>query len=287
MKIEISGKNATLANCRACGGCGEMVALAYLLKTISEDTIIAIGTGCSEVFSTPYPVTAWKVPLIHVAFENTAAVASGIEAALKNLGKKTKVIALAGDGGTFDIGFQALSGAIERGNNICYICLDNEAYMNTGVQRSGSTPYLASTTTSPAGKPQLKKPLPFIIAAHRNVYVATANIAYPDDLIKKIKKGIEFNGPSYIQILTPCVPGWKYPMEKTIEVARLAVETNYAPLYEIENGELKMSTIFGKTPVKEFLKLQGRYNHLTDKDVEKIQKHINDEVKYLQFKGKL
>ena len=207
---------------RACAGCGSVLAIRHVLKAAGKNTIIAQATGCMEVVSTPYPETSWKLPWIHVLFENAAAVASGIEVALKKLNKKdVNVLAIAGDGGTFDIGFQALSGAIERGHKFCYVCIDNEAYMNTGVQRSGATPMFASTTTSPAGKKvpgklQPKKPLPFIIAAHGLRYVATASSANPLDIYNKVKKALSINGPSFIQIFTPCPTGWKHPSGQTI-----------------------------------------------------------------------
>ncbi len=288
MMTEIPGKGKNIVPYRACVGCAESIVLRYILKAAGKNTIIVGATGCAEVFSTPYPYTSWEVPYIHVAFENAAAVASGIESALKILNKKTNVIAIAGDGATFDIGCQALSGAIERGHNFCYICLDNEAYMNTGVQRSSSTPFYARTTTSPKGKPKHKKPMPFIIAAHKNVYVATANPAYPQDLIKKIKKGLEFKGPSYIQIICPCVPGWDYPANKTIKIAKLAFETNFYPLYEIENNKLKLNKNTNKKPVSEYLKLQGRFKHLTKKEIQEIQTFVDENYKnLLKYQNKL
>lgn len=194
---------------RHCSGCGPMLGLRLLLKAAGKNTILVIGTGCMEVVTTPYPQTSFLVPTIHNAFENTAATASGIESALKHLNKKdTKVLAVAGDGASFDIGLGSLSGMIERGHNVCYVCYDNEAYMNTGVQRSGSTPKFASTTTTPYGskvhgKVEVKKPMPFIIAAHRLPYVATANIAFPQDLYKKVRKAFSIKGPTYIQLLLP------------------------------------------------------------------------------------
>ena len=197
-----------------------------------------------EVFTTPYPRTSWNVPWIHAAFENAAAVASGVDAALKELKTRdnTNLVVLGGDGGTFDIGFGALSGALERGHKLTYVCYDNEAYMNTGIQRSGATPKYASTTTTPAGKkiPGKKenaKPLPFIVAAH-GAYTATANVAFPQDFANKLKKSFDFDGPSYIQIFSPCPTGWKHPTDQSIEISKLAFNTNIFPLYEIENGVL-------------------------------------------------
>lgn len=277
MMREVPGKGEHLTPYRACVGCGEVIALGLIQRAAGEDTIAVGATGCAEVFSTPYPKTSWRIPYIHVAFENAAAVASGVEAALSKLDKKTNVIAIAGDGGTFDIGFQALSGAVERGHNFCYICLENGAYMNTGIQRSGATPKYATTTTTPKGDLRWKKPMPAIIAAHKNVYVATANIAYPEDLIAKIKKGLEFKGPSYIQIFCPCVPGWGYAANKTMDIAKLAVASRVNVLYEIENSVLKINEDPKKIPVKDYLKLQARFKHLNEKQITEIQAHVDEE----------
>jgi pyruvate ferredoxin oxidoreductase beta subunit len=215
---------------RACGGCAAAMAARFILEAAGKDTIIVSSTGCMEVFSTPYPETAWNVPWIHSLFENNSAVASGIVASLKKQGRKEKVIALGGDGATFDIGILCISGAFERGHDFTYICYDNEAYMNTGIQRSGATPYDASTTTSPAGKcsygnPRPKKDLPAILAAHGAPYVATASIAYPPDLKKKVEKAVNTPGPCYIQIHAPCCTGWGFESEKTITIGKLAIET--------------------------------------------------------------
>ncbi|MEW6070304.1 MAG: thiamine pyrophosphate-dependent enzyme, partial [Candidatus Thermoplasmatota archaeon] len=252
---------------RACAGCGEGIAVRQILSVVGENTIAVVPTGCLEVVSTPYPETAWKIPLIHVAFENAAAVASGIDCALKVLGKRKgiNVLALAGDGGTFDIGLQALSGMLERGHNVKYICLDNEAYMNTGIQRSSATPYAASTTTSPAGKYSIgeqrrKKPIGAICASHDIPYTATATIAYHLDLKKKIKKAIETEGPCFVHILVPCPTGWRFPSELTVELSRLAVETGVFLLWECEGGDLTKLKITKKPkerkPVTEYLQLQ-------------------------------
>lgn len=269
----------------ACHGCGASLAMRLIMKAAGPDTIVTQATGCMEVISTPYPNSAWKVPYIHSLFENAAATASGISRSLKAQNKKSKVIAIAGDGGTFDIGFQALSGALERKEKITFICYDNEAYMNTGIQRSGATPYLASTTTTPYGKKihgklEFKKPMPFIVTAHNIPYVATANIAYPQDLIKKIKKALELQ-PSYIQIFCPCIPGWKIPSNSTIDISKLSFETNFYPLYEIENGKLTLTKNTNKKPVKEYLRLQGRFKNLSEKEIKEIQKSVDEEYKNL------
>jgi pyruvate ferredoxin oxidoreductase beta subunit len=274
---------------RSCSGCGPMLGMRLLLKAAGKDTILVIGTGCMEVVTTPYPLTSFQIPTIHNAFENTAATASGVEAALKFKGNKdTKVLAIAGDGGTFDIGFQALSGMIERGHNVCYVCYDNEGYQNTGNQRSGATTKFASTTTTPYGskvhgKVEVKKPMPFIIAAHRLPYMATANIAFPQDLYRKVKKALHVQGPTYIQLFAPCNLGWKFTPGLTVNIARLAVETNFSPLYEVDNGLFILNKHVDKPkPVSEYLKLQGRFKNLTKEEVDVLQKNVDKEFEFLK-----
>ena len=237
---------------RACVGCGEALAVRLVAKALGENVVMASATGCMEVISSPYPYTAWKVPWIHAIFENASAVASGIESGLKILRRKgqysggeTVVVAMGGDGATADIGLQSLSGALERGHNFLYVCYDNEAYMNTGIQRSSSTPLGASTTTSPAGKKSIgqvtwKKDVPAIAAAHGIPYVATACPSFPFDLIRKVKKGAEAKGPAYIQIFSVCPTGWRSAPELSIEIGRMAVETGIFPLYEVEGGVYKI-----------------------------------------------
>jgi len=267
---------------RACAGCGPAIALRQIMKATRGPTIVTSATGCMEVVSTIYPYTAWKVPFIHTAFENVAANASGIEVALKVMKRKGRlehgnvdVIAFAGDGGTFDIGIQALSGAAERGHDFLYVLYDNEAYMNTGIQRSGGTPHGASTTTSPAGrvipgKPQYKKPIADIMVAHDIPYVATASISSWRDLLVKTRKGLEIEGPAFMHVFTPCPRGWRYDASKTIEIARLGVETCIFPLWETIDGEYSLSPqskILALKPerkkkVTEYLKMQRRFRHL-------------------------
>jgi pyruvate ferredoxin oxidoreductase beta subunit len=282
---------------RACQGCAEILALRMALKVFGKDTILTMATGCMEIISTPLPLTDWTLPWIHVAFENAAAVASGVESALKILMEKGKipqkdihVIAIAGDGGTSDIGLQALSGALERGHKFTYICVDNEAYMNTGIQRSSATPFGAMTTTSPPGKKSMgqstwKKNMPKIAAAHNIPYVATACPSYPFDLMEKVKKAKNTNGPSYLHILSVCPTGWRIPTEAAIEYGRLAVRSGAFPLYEVENGKYRLTH---KTepllPISEYLKGQGRFRHLTDEMIASIQGRITmewEELKYL------
>lgn len=279
---------------RACQGCGEVLALRQALKALGMHTIAVSATGCMEIISSPFPQTAWRIPWIHIAFENAAAVASGIEAAIKALQRKGRypkrhvnVVAFAGDGGTADIGIQALSGALERGHDFVYICLDNEAYMNTGVQRSSCTPYGAMTTTSPPGKKSFgqitwKKNVPAIAVAHGIPYVATASPAYFLDLMNKVKKAALIKGPAYIHIYSPCPTGWGMSGESSIEIAKLAVETRVFPLYEVIEGKYYLSRKIKKPkPVQEYLKKQRRFRHLTDALIEEIQQRVDIEYEKL------
>jgi len=265
-----------------CPGCGNAIAINLISRGCPKNVIVSMATGCTEVTTSMYPETAWNMPYIHCAFETAASVASGIEAAIKKLNKDWKVMAIAGDGGTFDIGLQSLSGALERDHKFTFICLDNSAYMNTGIQRSSATPYGAWTTTSPngrfsIGKKTWKKPIAEIIAAHRIPYVASASIAYPGDLINKVKKAFE-KQPSFIHIDCPCPTGWKFEANKTVEIGRLAVETGMWILYEIEDGKFRVTKrVTEGKPVQEYLKAQGRFKHLSDEEIKKIQRHIDEE----------
>jgi pyruvate ferredoxin oxidoreductase beta subunit len=265
----------------------------FVLRGIGENCIVSTPTGCLEVMTTPYPDTSWNVPWIHSLFENAGAVASGIESAWKSMNKDedTKFVVIAGDGGTVDIGMRSISGAFERGHDITYICMDNEAYMNTGVQRSGATPYDASTTTSPAGKESFgnkrpKKNMPEIMAAHGSPYVATASLAYPKDLMKKAKKAVDIEGPTYIHAHAPCTTGWGFDTSKTVEVGKLAVQTALWPMYEMENGEItQVRKVKNPKPVEEYLKLQRRFKHLFtkeggDEEIKKIQETANFNIKH-------
>lgn len=283
---------------RACQGCAEALAVRLVAKALGRNVIVAAATGCMEIISSPLPFTSWRVPWFHVAFENTAAVASGIESALKVLMRKGRIpykkiviIGMAGDGGTADIGLQALSGAFERGHKFIYICTDNEAYMNTGVQRSSSTPFGASTTTSPVGKIQMgqitwKKNMPAIAAAHNIPYVATACPSYPIDLVQKVRKAAEIEGPSYIHILSVCPTGWRSAPELSIKLGRLAVETGVFPLYEVEKGRYHLNIDFPKLkPVKEYFKIQGRFRHLTDDLIQKIEERVYKEYEEIKIKA--
>jgi pyruvate ferredoxin oxidoreductase beta subunit len=279
---------------RACAGCAPATVLRLIMKATRGPTIVTNATGCMEVSSTSYPYTSWAVPWLHTAFETAAVNAAGIETALKILRKKGRirdeqvdVIALAGDGGTYDIGIQALSGAVERGHDFLYVLYDNEAYMNTGIQRSGGTPYGASTTTSQAGtavpgKLEHKKPIADIMVAHDMPYVATASPYYWKDLIVKARKGIEVDGPAFLHVFAPCPRGWRSDQAKSIELSRLAVETCIFALWEAVNGEYQLSTpskLFAlapqkKKPVKEYLEVQGRFRHLFTPKYQKMVDEI-------------
>jgi len=284
---------------RACQGCGEVLALRQVMKALGNNVIVVSATGCMEIISSPYPQSAWRVPWLHVAFENAAAVASGVEAAHKAMIRKgrlednrTTFLAIAGDGGTADIGIQALSGALERGHNFVYVCLDNEAYMNTGIQRSSSTPYGAGTTTSPPGKKSIgqqtwKKNMPAIAAAHDIPYVATASPAYYVDLMNKAKKASLVDGPAYLHIFSPCPTGWRCAVEDAVQTARLVVQTKIFPLYEVIDGKYRLSRKIKKfKPVTEYFKLQRRFRHLTEADVALIQERVDREYdRLLQLCG--
>jgi len=256
---------------RACAGCGEALGAKLVMEAAGPNTMVATSTGCLEVFSTPYPESAWRMPWIHSLFENSSAVAAGIEAALiaKGQAEGINIIAQGGDGGTADIGIGCLSGMLERGHNILYVCYDNEAYMNTGVQRSGLTPFDARTSTSPSGAASFgnqhqKKNLLEICAAHGIPYAATASVGYPQDLMSKVKKALKIKGPKFMHVHVPCPLGWIYPMEKTLEIARIAVNTGLFPIVEFEFNKLTRSRKIGKTrqPVEDYLKAQGRFKHL-------------------------
>ncbi len=271
----------------ACAGCGQSLAAKLVLEAAGKNTIVVNNTGCLEVFSTGYPNTSWKVPFIHSLFENAGAVSTGVESALTHLGinDKINIIAQAGDGGFADIGLQAFSGLWERGQNILTICYDNEAYMNTGIQKSGLTPLGTITTTSPSGNLKFKKDLVEISLAHGCVYVATASVHLPVELQRKVKKALSMKGPKFLHILSPCPLGWKSDTSLSIEIARLAVETGVWPLFEYENGSLTNVRKLKKlVDVEEYLKLQGRFKHLLDTEdgkniVEQWKKIVEQKVK--------
>jgi len=281
----------------ACPGCGQALGARLVTEAIGPDVIIANATGCLEVFTAAWPRSSWRVPWIHSLFENAPAVASGIEVALKVQGRPTKVVAFGGDGGTFDIGLQSLSGMLERNHNVLYVCFDNEAYMNTGVQRSSSTPHAAMTTTSPRGehrmgKRHLKKDLLSIIGAHHIPYAATATVAYPSDLRAKVRRGIDIEGPAFILVHSPCPLGWGHDGALTIEVARLAVQTGIFPLIEMERGiPVSAMKIRELRPVSDYLKLQDRFRHLFEnvpeahEELEHLQELANYNVELYGLRG--
>jgi pyruvate ferredoxin oxidoreductase beta subunit/2-oxoisovalerate ferredoxin oxidoreductase beta subunit len=290
MGIKIPQEEHMLSGHLACSGCGAALAMRYVLKAMGKKTIVVIPACCWTVIAGTFPYTALGVPVFHAAFETAAVTAAGIRAALEVRGDdETKVLAWAGDGGTFDIGLQSLSGTAERGDDIIYVCYDNEAYMNTGIQRSSATPWKAWTTTTPQRHPKEspKKDIIAIMLAHHIPYVATASIAYPHDLIYKVKKAKEIYGTKFIHIISPCPPGWKHPSELSVKVARLIVQTKIFPLYEVEDGNYTINIWPDNIPVREYLKLQGRFSHLTEEDIEAIQGKANKEWEKLMQKAKL
>lgn len=264
----------------ACAGCGLSMGARMVLDAAGPNTIVTNCTGCLEVFTTRYPQSAWEVPWVHSLFENSAAIGAGVETALKALGREgeAKVIAQGGDGGTADIGLQALSGMWERGHDVLYVCYDNEAYMNTGVQRSSQTPTWTNTSTSPFGKasygnPTRKKNMFQIAVAHDVAYAATATVGFDMDLKAKVKKALSIKGPKYLHVLVPCPLGWKAESKNTIKVAKKAVNCGIFPLLEFENGKITSRKISTVEPVNEYLKMQGRFKHILA-DTDEAKKHI-------------
>ena len=270
-------KELLAAGHRACAGCAGASIFRMVTHASGPDTVIGFATGCMEVVTTIYPYTSWRIPYIHNAFENVAATISGVEAAYRSLKRKGKVdkkinfIAVGGDGGTYDIGIQSLSGAMERGHNMLYICYDNEAYMNTGIQRSGATPLGAATSTTPAGKKipgkqQHRKPLTEIIAAHEIPYVAQAAPHNYMDLMRKVQRAHEIEGAAFMNIIMPCPIGWRFELERSFEISRMATDSCFWPLFEVVNGEWKLSynpeKRGKKISVEEWIKPQGRFRHL-------------------------
>ena len=274
-----------------CPGCGAAIAMKFVLKALGEKTIMVLPACCWSIIAGPYPQSSLRIPLIHSAFETGGAVASGVRAALDMKGDtETTVLTWAGDGGTFDIGFQALSGAVERNEDFIYCCYDNEAYMNTGVQRSSSTPYGAWTTTTPGAdwKKMRKKNIVEALVAHRIPYAATASIAFPEDLVYKVKKAKWIKGSRFLHIFSSCPTGWGLPSELSVKIARMAVQTNIFPIYEVEDGLRYTINFMSKGYlVKEYFKLQGRFKHLTEKDLDQIQEIVNDDWDLLLRKAGL
>lgn len=290
---DLPEENLFTAGHTMCPGCGAAIAVRNIMKILGRNTIIYNPACCLLVCSTTYPLISWKVPFHHVAFENTGACITGIRRALKKQGKDDVIVAgIAGDGGTFDIGLQALSGAAERNEDVIYMCYDNEAYMNTGIQRSGASPFHAWTTTTPIGKEghgniTFKKDIPSIIAAHNVPYVATASIGYPLDFMKKIEKAKNIKGFRYIQIFAPCPTGWKFDASKSVQLAKLAVEVGIYPILEIENGVRKVTIKPKEIPIndeqlKKYFRLQGRFSHITDEERKQVRDYFDNRWKQLQ-----
>lgn len=264
----------------ACAGCPMTIIIKHIMKAAGENTIISNATSCSEIVSTAYPNTAWRVPYIHTAFECAAATASGVEAACKQLNKDANVIVIAGDGGTYDIGLQSLSGMVDRGHNILYICYDNECYANTGVQRSSATPFGAWTTTSPKNK-TTKKKIAEMMIAQGCTYVATSSVAYPRDIQNKVKKALAIKGPKFLLIHAPCPLAWKFTNDKTIDIAKLAVETRAWIMYEYD-GKMKITMEPKQKNIDEYIKAQARFKGINDKDIIEIQDFVNKEWERLK-----
>jgi pyruvate/2-oxoacid:ferredoxin oxidoreductase beta subunit len=290
MRSTIPAEEYVYSGHTACPGCGSVLAMRYTLKALGPKTTIALTASCWSAIAGTFPYTALSVPVLHCAFATGAVTASGIKAGLDmRHDTETTVVAWAGDGGTFDIGMQSLSGVAERNEDILFICNDNEAYMNTGVQRSSATPMHASTTTTPKNNPKSthKKDLMGIMAAHHIPYAATACIAYPEDLIAKVKKARGMRGTKLIHILAPCPPGWGFASNLTIKIARSAVEANVFPLYEVENGKYTVTFRPDKVKVKDYLAAQGRFKHVAESSVHAMQRNVDKDWEQLLVKAGL
>jgi pyruvate ferredoxin oxidoreductase beta subunit/2-oxoisovalerate ferredoxin oxidoreductase beta subunit len=263
----------------ACPGCGATLAMQWVLSVLGKDTVLGLPACCFSIISGAFPHTPMNVNLVHTAFETGAALATGLKAGLEATGRgHAHVVSWAGDGGTFDIGLQALSGAAERNEDIIYVCYDNEAYMNTGNQRSSATPRFARTTTSPTGETMHKKDIMAIMAAHSIPYAASASISHPDDLIAKVERAKEIRGTRFLHILVACPTGWRMPSDMTITAARLAVESGIFPLIEIENGErITVNHLLEeRIPVSEYLAVQGRFSGISKEDIADIQRWVDE-----------
>jgi pyruvate/2-oxoacid:ferredoxin oxidoreductase beta subunit len=280
MKLSIPEEELMSPGHLACQGCGATMAMRYVLKALGQKTVVCIPACCWAVIDGPFPHSSLGVPIFHCAFETAASTAAGVKAGLEMVGDtETTVLAWAGDGGTFDIGLQALSGAAERNDDFIYVCYDNEAYMNTGIQRSSATPYGAWTTTTPVKhfKTRPKKDIVGILAAHGIPYIATASVAYPEDLVKKARKAKEIKGTRFLHIYAPCPSGWKSRPEDTVKLARLAVQTGVFPLYEVFDGESTVMSlkIEKKKPLEDYVRLQGRFRHLKENEIAAMQAEVD------------
>ncbi|HKZ99505.1 MAG TPA: thiamine pyrophosphate-dependent enzyme [Thermoplasmata archaeon] len=281
-RLTIPAEEYLRAGHSACPGCAATLVMRYLLKGLGPRVLLTVPASCWTVIATPFPTTALDVPMVDCAFEATGASMSGLRAAADALGLADAiVVGFAGDGGTSDIGLQALSGMLERRTDGIYVMYDNEAYMNTGIQRSGSTPQAAWTTTTPVaagsrGKAEPKKDIMGIVDAHRPAYAATVNVAFPEDFVKKVETARERSGPRFLHALSPCPPGWRFPPEKTIALGRLATDTNLFPLYEVDEGRCRITRKLGRArPVQEYLEAQGRFSHLTPEETRSIQADVD------------
>lgn len=289
MDVEMTEREYMYSGHVGCPGCGATIAMRFFLKALGEKTVMVLPACCWSIIAGPYPQSTLKIPVIHAAFETGGATASGVRAALDMQGDtETTVVTWAGDGGTFDIGFQSLSGAVERNEDFLYVCYDNEAYMNTGIQRSSSTPYGAWTTTTPGRewKKMRKKNIVEALVAHRIPYAATASIAFPEDLQRKAEKAHKIKGSRFLHIYASCPTGWRIPSEMSVKVARMAVQTNIFPLYEVEEG---LRYTINLKPrgylVREYFRLQGRFQHLTDRDLDEIQRMVDEDWELLLRKA--
>ena len=289
---DLTQEELLLSGTTSCAGCGGVLSLRLALRILGKKTILVVPANCTSAIQGQYPNTAFKIPVLNVAFASGPAVASGLLAALKVRDlRDVNVVVWAGDGGTADIGLQALSGAAHRGENMIYICYDNEGYMNTGIQESGATPYGAWTTNAPTGKRRFKKDLPFIMREHKIPYVATANISYPQDYIQKLRKAQTYEGLKYIHLLSPCPPGWRIPASETVRIGKLAVETGAWVLFEIENGKFRLTgpsvslvEEARRKPLEEYLKMQERFAKMTPEDIGVLKDWINGVWKrYIQL----
>ncbi len=266
----------------ACAGCGATLAIRWILKVLGDNVVLVSPAGCVSVFQGMFPFSAFNVPMVDSAFGAQSSVSAGLAAAFRVRNKKIRVVTIAGDGATADIGFHAVSAAAERGDDILYICYDNEAYMNTGVQRSGLTPFGARTRTTLKGKHEWKKDLPLIMAAHNIPYLATMSVGYPMDLFRKVEKASKMSGFRYLHVLAPCPPGWGTDESKTVELGRLAVRSCIWPLFEVENGKLTLTKMGSRVPVKDYLHAQRRFEDLGESQIQMIQDRAGAQMSYLE-----
>ncbi len=288
-RFELPSQELLSSGHTACQGCGASISMRLALKALGDQTVVVIPACCWSIIAGPFPYTSLHVPIIHCAFEAAGAVASGVRAALDVTGQENvQVLGWSGDGGTFDIGLQSLSGAVERNENVLFVCYDNEGYMNTGIQRSSATPQYAWTTTTPEQHPKEtpKKNMADIMAAHKIPYAATTSVAFPDDLVFKFKKAATIKGSRFIHILSPCPPGWRIPSDQSIKVTRMATHCNVFPIYEIENGDHYYINVDPKgVPVRAYLKAQGRFSHLSEDEIKRIQMRVDFEWDRLLHKA--